>query len=74
MRKEIDMNSDREYTNPVSEDGELFTCDEWVDALDDGWLDTSDGCGYWVKNGKESRDEVFSTQRLDATHVIWYNK
>ena len=34
----------------------------------------NDGSGYWVKDGKKSNDEIFSTPRLDATHVIWYNK
>jgi hypothetical protein len=33
-----------------------------------------DGSGYWVKDGKKSRDEIFSTPRLDATHIVWYNK
>jgi hypothetical protein len=33
-----------------------------------------DGHGYWMKDGKESEDMVFSDPQLDATHVSWYNK
>lgn len=33
-----------------------------------------DGSGYWMKDGKKSVDDVYATPRLDATHVIWYNK
>ena len=32
------------------------------------------GNGYWVKDGYKSKDEVFSTEQKDATHVVWYMK
>ena len=35
---------------------------------------TWDGHGYWVKGSKQSSDEIFSTPRLDATDIIWFNK
>jgi hypothetical protein len=54
--------------------GDIFTVDEWREAVEDGDFCNYDGCGYWVKDGMESRDEVFSTPQLDATHVAWYNK
>lgn len=34
----------------------------------------SDGYGHWVKDGLESNDDIFTTPRLDATHIVWYNK
>jgi hypothetical protein len=40
----------------------------------DGCICDDDGFGYWVKDGLKSFDDVFSTEQLDATHVVWYNK
>jgi len=53
---------------------DLMTIQEWEEALEEGMFTTYDGTGYWVKDGKESDDEVFSTKQEDATHVAWYNK
>lgn len=53
---------------------DLFTVEEWNKAVDLGCFGTYDGSGYWMKDGFQSMDEVFSTPQLDATHVIWYNK
>lgn len=58
---------DRDY-------GDLMTAEDWEKAVDDGCFVTTDGCGYWVKDGKQSHDEVFNSAREDATHVMWYNK
>ncbi len=55
-------------------DEDIFTVDEWKEAINEGCFSTYDGCGYWVKDGLISNDEVFSTPVLDATHVVWYNK
>jgi len=52
----------------------IFTVGQWEDSVDDGFFYDGDGSGYWVKDGFESCDEVFSTPKLDATHVVWYNK
>jgi len=54
--------------------GDLFTIEEWNEAIETGWITNWDGSGYWVKDGKESDDEVFSTPQEDATHIAWYNK
>ena len=54
--------------------GDLFTVEEWKEAVESGDFNMFDGVGYWVKDEKESDDEVFSTPQLDATHVVWYNK
>ena len=54
--------------------GHIFTVDDWRKAVEDGDFCNYDGSGYWVKDGMESDDEVFSTPQLDATHVAWYNK
>lgn len=65
---------EREYTEEVYEFADVFTVGEWESAVDDGYFINDDGSGYWVKDGKSSSDEVFSTPPLDATHVAWYNK
>jgi len=71
-----DKNNMREYTRKLDQpwDDDIYTVEEWVQAVKDGWVGNYDGNGYWVKNGLRSNDEVFSTEPLDATHVVWYNK
>jgi hypothetical protein len=65
---------EREYTGEVYEFADVFTVEEWESSVNEGFFIDYDGSGYWVKDGKSSRDEVFSTPPLDATHVAWYNK
>lgn len=65
---------EREYTGEVDEFADVFTVEEWKASVNEGFFTDYDGSGYWVKDGKSSRDEVFSTPSLDATHVAWYNK
>jgi len=55
-------------------DTDIFTIEEWEEEIQNGNFCNYDGSGYWVKNNLKSNDEVFSTPKLDATHVIWYNK
>lgn len=64
------------YTEPLDKDwdDDIYSVEKWNEAVKDGWFNTYDGHGYWVKDGLKSRDEVFSTPQLDATHVVWYNK
>lgn len=54
--------------------GDLFTVEEFWLAVDSGLITDYDGFGHWVKDGMESLDQVFSTRKEDATHVMWYNK
>ena len=64
----------RIYKTPISiEDTHLMTVEEWLTAKNVEF-GNYDGSGYWVKDGKESDDEVFSSEPEDATHVAWYNK
>jgi hypothetical protein len=64
----------RNYKQKVSKFADLFTVEEWNESVEDGDFIDDDGSGYWVKDGMESRDEVFSSSQEDATHVAWYNK
>lgn len=64
----------RTYKNEVPEYADVMTVEEWLDAVNSGLFVTYDGSGYWVKDNKESNDEVFSSKPEDATHVTWYNK
>lgn len=65
------------YTEKLELDGgvdnDIYTVDEWERELANGKFCISDGCGYWVKNGLKSVDDVFSAPKFDATHVIWYD-
>ena len=69
---------ERKYTAKLPDYGDLYTVEEWKEALQDGSFISEDGSGYWVKNGLMCRDwneEVFAATRpLDATHVMWFNK
>lgn len=70
-----DKYNNRKYTQPVDKyDDEIYSVKDWLDSVRDGCFNNFDGSGYWVKDGMKSRDEVFSTPVLDATHVVWYNK
>ena len=64
----------REYCREVPDYADIMTVEDWKSAVADGCFCNYDGSGYWVKDGKQSRDEVFGTPQLDATHVAWYNK
>lgn len=66
----------REYKEELTNKdyGDLMTVEEFNIAVEVGFIMDDDGQGYWVKDNKESNDEVFNTQPLDATHVMWYNK
>jgi hypothetical protein len=54
-------------------DEDIYTLEEWEIAKVQ-CINNYDGCGYWVKNGMKSNDEVFNTPELDATHITWYSK
>lgn len=62
------------YEGTIPEYADMFTVEDWSTFVKAGSFNTYDGTGYWCKDGKESRDEVFSTDAGDATHVAWYNK
>jgi hypothetical protein len=64
----------RIYDGEVFDFADVMTVQEWQKAVEDGCFNNDDGSGYWIKDGKECRDEVFSSPSLDATHVAWYNK
>lgn len=63
----------REYIHDIDPEYDwVYTVDEWF-AMQGNW--SSDwGNGYWAKDGKVCRDEVYSSKPEDATHVVWYNK
>lgn len=55
-------------------DMDLMSVEVWNNCVSSGHFCTLDGSGYWVKNDMASTDEVFSTDQLDATHVLWFSK
>lgn len=70
----ITLQAHRKYDREISDDADIMTVGEWDQAVEQGAFGPDDGLGYWVKDGKESQDEVFCGPSLDATHVAWYNK
>lgn len=65
----------RQYTEKIDyEFGDVMTLKEWISTIQEGCIINTDGCGYWAKDGYMSRDEVFNSPPLDATHVVWFNK
>jgi len=73
---EFNLTPIRKYEEPLDEelDDDIYTIEEWENVVNEGFINNNDGSGYWVKDGFKSNDEAFSTRRLDATHVTWYNK
>ncbi len=64
----------REYKKNPRKGAEVLTIENFNSAVAHKELTKWDGHGYWVKDGLESEDMVFSDPQLDATHVAWYNK
>lgn len=63
----------RKYTTKIKSK-DLIHVDVFNEMLDDGSIMDDDGIGYWCKEDYSSSDDVFRTEQLDATHVVWYNK
>jgi len=53
---------------------EVYDLEELEQHMESNYINNNDGSGYWVKDGLRSKDEIFSTPRLDATHVVWFSK
>jgi hypothetical protein len=64
----------RIYSSSPRRASEILTVEDFDTAVGNKELTKWDGHGYWVKDGMESEDMVFSDPQLDATHVSWYNK
>jgi thioredoxin reductase len=72
---EFTITEKNRYTKKINQfRNDVYTIEEWEEVVNDGDLCDSDGVGYWVREGLKSEDDVFSTPKLDATHVVWYNK
>lgn len=69
-------NSETRYTEkiPKTDNKCLMLVEVWEEYEETGGIIDTDGFGYWAKDGYSSQDDVFTTPKLDATHVIWYNK
>lgn len=70
----IPQSKSRIYYKKLDKGDDVYTIEEWNKTIKEGWIMNEDGCGYWMKDNLISNDEVFSTEQLDATHVVWYNK
>lgn len=71
---DIPQSKSRIYYKKLDKGDDVYTIEEWNKTIKEGWIMNEDGCGYWMKDNLISNDEVFSTEQLDATHVVWYNK
>jgi len=68
------IDNNRKYDKELDSDDDIYPISIWFELVQLGMIGNYDGSGYWMKDGKASHDEVFSTQPYDATHVVWYNK
>jgi len=60
--------------DPEWDEDEVFTLEAWFQAKN-VYIGNDDGNGYWMKDGMIChKDEVFSSEPEDATHVVWYSK
>lgn len=64
----------RDYKKQPRKGSDVLTIEDFNESVDHKELTKWDGHGYWMKDGMESEDMVFSDPPLDATHVSWYNK
>lgn len=64
----------RIYKNSAKKASEVLTVEKFNNSVEEKKLTKWDGHGYWMKDGMESEDMVFSDPQIDATHVSWYNK
>lgn len=63
----------RTYSNPMpTKKIPVWTIAEFDARVREGTITQLHGVGYWCKDGKKSDDEVFETEQLDATHVVWF--
>lgn len=65
---------------PIPDYGDLMTCEEFKDAVDEGSFVNDDGSGYYATTTEMSRVEARPSDvrkhgfRRDYTHVVWFNK
>ncbi len=64
----------RTYKNLVPDYAEMIPVDEWDGGVSMNIYSVDNGSGFWVRNGRQSHDDVFTTEAKDATHVAWYSK
>lgn len=66
-------NKKRVYDTIIPKSVDVYPIEQWLDYVEEGAFVSTDGEGFWVKDGLESDDDAFTTPREDATHVAWYN-
>lgn len=64
----------RKYHQVIPESGELMTVEYWKERVNQKTLKSKNGTGYWVKNNLASYEDVFYSEPLDATHVLWFKE
>lgn len=55
----------------MDDEDEIYSIEDWNDMK---WMMYDQGCGYWMKDGFVSSDDVDTTDHEDATHVLWFSK
>lgn len=71
----------KEQWEDIPDYGDVMTVEEWHNAVECGGFIDYDGYGYYVKNGKMSRDHLALPSRAkgtdpptEFTHVCWFNR
>lgn len=64
------------FKEPIPHYGEVWTVDEFEEAVDNGEISKTDGIGYY-SDGEfmNKKAPVFNSEKPDeATYVIWFAK
>jgi len=75
---EDDTTGQEKYYRPLPSYGRLYTTEQFIEDVTEGYLMDHDGSGCFVKGNKMS-DEYIDFNKLfiipeDATHVMWFGK
>lgn len=62
----------RKYKNLAPDYAELIPVDEWEAGRSVDLYGSDTGSAFWVRNGMQSSDSAYDSDKNDATHVAWY--
>ena len=62
--------------------GDLFTYEQFIEDVQEGGINSHDGCGYWAYEDKVSDlsyefytgNDWVILEKYNFTHVLWFNK
>lgn len=64
----------RTYSKTIPEWGKIYDWQDWLDNHEWKKRTAATGYGYWGKDGFMSEAGVFTSDRKDASYVVWFDK